>query len=117
MQHFASLIVRNTWVAGAFTGAFGLMALRLPPFAIVSAGLLAFVALREGWRRGCLVMGLAGLLVSAGWLWLGSRPGLPFPLVFALWPPLLIMTQVLRSSGAPGRALLVAGGVIWPLCW
>lgn len=112
MHSFGSLIVRNIWVAGVFPGVFGLLALRLPPLAIVSAGLLAFVALREGWQRGCLAALLAGLLVGAGWWWLGSRPGLPFPLVYALWPPLLAMTQILRDSGSQGRALLVAGGVM-----
>ncbi|MDD1650714.1 MAG: hypothetical protein LUO80_10030 [Methylococcaceae bacterium] len=112
MRNFGLLMVRNIWVAGAFAGIFGVMALRLPPFAIISSALVALVALREGWQRGALMAVIAGVIVSGGWWWLGSRPGLAFPLVFALWPPLLFMTAALRKSGTQGPALLVAGGVM-----
>lgn len=112
MRNHGLSIVRNLWVAGVFAGIFGVLALRLPPFAIFSAALIALLALREGWQRGVGVAVIAGLIVSGGWGWLGSRPGLTVPLVFALWPPLLLMTEALRKTGDQGRALLVAGGVM-----
>lgn len=112
MRNYGLLIVRNLWVAGAFAGIFGVMTLRLPPFAIFSSALVALVALREGWQSGVWVAVIAGLIASGGWGWLGSRPGLAFPLVFALWPPLLVMAEVLRKTGTQGPALLVAGGVM-----
>ena len=55
---------------------------------------------------------LACLLVAMGWYGLGSPSGLAFPLVLALWPPLLLMTLVLKRSGNWGLALQVAGAVM-----
>ena len=55
---------------------------------------------------------MGALIVSAAWFVVGTRPGLAFPLVFALWPPLLLMSEALRKTGEQGRALLVAGGVM-----
>ncbi len=112
MRYSGVLIVSNPWVAAALAGIFGVLALRLPPFALFSSALVALAALREGWRRGALVGLLAAVLVGGGWFWLGSRPGLAFPLVFALWPPLLMMAEVLRKTADQGRALLVAGAVM-----
>jgi hypothetical protein len=112
MRDFGVLIVRNIWVTGGLAGVFAVLALRLPPFAIISAALVAMAALRNGWQRGAGVAGIAGLIVSAAWLVVDTRPGLAFPLVFALWPPLLVMTELLRKSASQGRALLFTGGVM-----
>jgi len=59
-----------------------------------------------------LTAGIGGVLVGAGWWLLGTPPGMAFPWVFALWPPLLAMAEVLRRTGQQGRSLLVAGGVM-----
>ena len=48
----------------------------------------------------------------AGWIIVGSRPGLDFPLVFLLWPPLLLVTETLRWTGSQGLALLVVAMVV-----
>ncbi len=111
VRDFAVLIVRNPWVAGGLAGIFAVLALRLPPLAIFSSALVALVALKDGWPRGGQAAMVAGLIVCVGWLAMAPLPGLAFPLVFALWPPLLAMAAVLRKSGAQGAALLIAGGV------
>jgi hypothetical protein len=109
MREFAVFIMRSLWLAGLVAGAFGILALKIPPFAILSAAVLGLVALRNGWLSGLIAALGAGVLVVAGWYLLGSRPGLEFPLVFALWPPLLVAAETLRRTESQGLALLVVG--------
>lgn len=104
--------MRNIWVSGVIAGLFAVLSLRLPPFSILSSSIVAMVALSEGLARTMGVVLLAGLLVAMGWYGLGSPSGLAFPLVLALWPPLLLMTLVLKRSGNWGLALQVAGAVM-----
>ncbi|MGZ8217973.1 hypothetical protein [Methylomagnum sp.] len=112
MREFAVFIMRSPWIAGLVAGLLGVVALKVPPFAILSGAVVALVALRRGWPYGLMVAVGAGALVAAGWFGVGSRPGLEFPLVLALWPPLLVATETLRRTESQGMALLVVGGVI-----
>ena len=112
MSRYSPSIMRNIWVSGVIAGLFAVLSLRLPPFSILSSSIVAMVALSEGLARTMGVVLLAGLLVAMGWYGLGSPSGLAFPLVLALWPPLLLMTLVLKRSGNWGLALQVAGAVM-----
>lgn len=109
MREVAAFLMRSLWIAGLAAGFFGVLALRLPPFAILGSAVVAVVALRRGWLYGLAVALLAGLLVGIAWWLLPARPGLAFPLVFALWPPLLIATETLRRTESQGLALLAVG--------
>jgi hypothetical protein len=109
MREVAAFLMRSLWIAGLAAGFFGVLALRLPPFAILGSAVVALVALRRGWVYGLTVALLAGLLVGIAWGLLPARPGLAFPLVFALWPPLLIATETLRRTESQGLALLAVG--------
>jgi hypothetical protein len=112
MFRLTRLSLGHLWSTGAMAGIFALLSLRLPPFSILSASLVVMVALNAGLARAMGVVLLAGLMVAAAWYGLGSPPGLAFPLVFALWPPLLLMSFVLKRSGDWGQALRVAGAVM-----
>ncbi len=105
-------LMRSVGGVGVLAGLFGVLALRLPPFAIVAAALVALVCLREGVYRGLLVTLIGGALVAAGWFTLGSRPGLAFPLVLPLWPTVLLMAEWVRRGRSLGTALAVAGAVM-----
>jgi hypothetical protein len=109
MREFALFILRNRWTALLVAGLFGIAALKLAPFALLSTAALGLVALRQGWQDGLFVAAGAGLLVGAGGLVLESPPGLDFPLVFALWPPVLAASEVLRRTESQGAALLTVG--------
>ncbi|SMF93780.1 hypothetical protein SAMN02949497_1072 [Methylomagnum ishizawai] len=109
MRSFANFILRHPLAAVLIAGLFGILALKIPPFALISAAAVGLYALRQGGLPGVLVMLGAGLVVAGGWFWLGSRPGLDFPLVFALWPPLLLAAGTLRRTESQGAALLVVG--------
>lgn len=109
MRAFADFIMRSPFTALLVAGLFGILALKIPPFCLPSAAVAGLYALRKGGLAGALVALGAGLLVGGGWWLIGARPGLDFPLVFALWPPLLLATEALRRSGSQGAALLVVG--------
>jgi hypothetical protein len=74
--------------------------------------MVAMVVLSQGLARGMGAVMLAGLMVAVAWHSLGSPVGLAFPLVLALWPPLLLMSLVLRRGGDLGQPLRVAGAVM-----
>ncbi len=109
MREFAAFVMRSLWIAGAVAGLLGIVALKMPPFALLSAAVIGLAGLRKGWRYGLAASLVATLAVTAGWYMLGSRPGLEFPLVFALWPPLLLAAEVLRRTESQGFALLAIG--------
>lgn len=109
MRDVAAFLMRSLAIAALAAGFFGILALRLPPFAILSSAVVALVALRRGWIFGLAVAAAAGILVGAAWFLLETKPGLAFPLVFALWPPLLIAAETLRRTESQGAALLAVG--------
>ncbi len=109
MRQFAAFILRNLFNAVLVAGLFGILALKIPPFCLPSAAAVGLFALRKGWAGGALAALGAALVVAAGWYGLGSRPGLDFPLVYALWPPLLVAAEILRRTESQGLALLAVG--------
>ncbi len=115
MQALVSSFVNSSWRMGILAGVFGVLALRLPLFAIPAAALVALPILQSGVLRAgpCLLIG--GALVAAGWAGLGLLPGQVLPLVFLLWPVMVAMAEILRRRGRLGPALLLAGAVM--LCF
>jgi hypothetical protein len=109
MRAFADFILRNPFNAILVAGLFGILALKIPPFCLPSAAALGLYALRRGWAAGALATLGAAAVVAVGWYLLGSRPGLDFPLVYALFPPLLVAAEVLRRTESQGHALLAVG--------
>jgi hypothetical protein len=109
MREFAAFLLRSPVYAILVAGLFGIVALKVPPFGLPSAAVVGLYSLRKGWPHGLFVALGAGLLVGAGWYAFGSRPGLDFPLVFALWPPVLLAAEVLRRTESQGLVLLTVG--------
>lgn len=109
MRDFAAFIMRSRLHAIAIAGLFGVLSLKVLPFALLSAAALGLVALRKGWLDGAVVAIGAAVVVGAGFFLMELRPGLNFPVVFALWLPLLICAEVLRRTESQGLALLVVG--------
>ncbi|HYE37863.1 hypothetical protein [Methylocaldum sp.] len=109
MRDFAAFIMRSRLHAIAIVGLFGILSLKAVPFALLSAAVLGLVALRKGWLEGVAVTAGAAVMVGAGVYLMELRPGLNFPVVFALWLPLLICAEVLRRTESQGLALLTVG--------
>ncbi|MGX2040192.1 hypothetical protein ACWJKU_08665 [Methylocaldum sp. MU1018] len=109
MRDFAAFIMRSRLHAIAIVGLFGILSLKALPFALLSAAALGLAALRKGWPDGAMVAVGAAVAVGAGWYLMALRPGLNFPVVFALWLPLLIGAEALRRTESQGLALLVVG--------
>jgi len=112
MRPFSAFILRNPLTALLTAALFGILALKAPPFVLPSAAAVGLYALSKSWAQGVLVAAGAGLLVAGGWYLLGSRPGLDFPLVYAVWPPLLISAETLRRAQSQGAALLAIGVMV-----
>jgi len=109
MRDFAAFIMRSRLHAIAIAGLFGILSLKVLPFGLLSTAVLGLVALRKGWLEGTVAAAGAALIVGAGWYVMELRPGLNFPVVFALWLPLLICAEVLRRTESQGLALLMVG--------
>jgi len=109
MRDFAAFIMRSRLHAIAMAGLFGVLSLKFLPLSVLSAAVLGLAALRKGWLEGVVVAAGAAVMVGGGFSLMELRPGLNFPLVFALWIPLLISAEALRRTESQGLALLAVG--------
>ncbi|MFN5746864.1 MAG: hypothetical protein ACK443_12390 [Methylococcaceae bacterium] len=109
MRDLGNIITGKVWMAGMLAGIFALLGLRLLPFVILSGAMIAVPALRLGWRYGFMAITYAALILCAGWYWLGTPPGVPFPLALLIWPLLLVLTEARRRSGGLHLPLMAMG--------
>ena len=105
MESLAFFILGAWWKAVLTATFFGLLGLYVLPFTLASGGAIALWTLRYGLRSGLVVALVAAGLVLAGAQVLPPRPGFPFPPALALYPPLLLMAELLRWTASQGMAL------------
>lgn len=107
MRDFATFILRSHLHAIGVAGFFGMVSLHVLPFAILSTAALALMVLRHGaWHGGVVMLG-AGLPVMAAWLGSALKPGLDYPLVFALWVPVFFAAIGMRRGLGQGVTLMM----------
>lgn len=107
MRDFATFILRSHLHAIGVAGFFGMVSLHVLPFAILSTAALALMVLRHGaWHGGVVMLG-AGLPVMAAWLGSELKPGLDYPLVFALWVPVFFAAIGMRRGLGQGVTLMM----------
>lgn len=113
MNGLAAFVMRGPVQAASVASAGLLLGYALPPFAWLSAAVVALVALRLG--DGALArMGLPALVVvtAAGGLATG-RPGVALLGAVATWGPPILVARMLRRRARLDDALLVACGIGW----
>lgn len=111
MGELASLLLRHPLHAALAAGVLGALSLIFLPAAVLSAAILALVALRHGMLIAIVIAAGALILVGAGWLVVNLRPGLAFPIVLALWVPVLAGAWTLRVFRSQGLAVLAVGSI------
>ena len=109
MRQLARFIMRGRIQAIGIAGLFGVVSIFVIPMGYVSGAALGLVAMRRGDAEALLVLAGAGVLVLLAEAVTPARPGLDFPLVVAIWLPVLVCSAVLRSSRSQGLVLLVIG--------
>lgn len=109
MQALVDRIVNNFWIAVLAASILGTLGFHFPPFAVLSGSVISVVTLRKAWQQGFIVMLAAAIPVFLAWFWQPKIPGMVFPLVFILWPPLLLASETLRRTASQGHALLILG--------
>lgn len=115
MREIAAFIMASRWRGVAVAGVCGLLGVFFIPLILLSAATVGLVTLRRGGWEGVLVMAAAAIIVEGVFLLLPPRPGFPFPLVLALWPPVWIGALVLRYTFSQGLSLAVIG--VWVLIY
>jgi hypothetical protein len=113
MQGLAAFVMRGPFNAGGVAVAMLLLGLGLPPFAWLSAAVIALVTLRLGAGAAARVTvpALIGLAL-AGWLLLASA-GVLAGSALASWLPVVILALVLRERLRLEETLLVACALGW----
>lgn len=111
MGKFAGFILGNRYKAIFVAGFFGAMSLFLLPLSIFSGAAVALVALRKGLVKAFFVLAISALLVQISLMLSPAKPGFPFPVVFALWAPVLVGAWWLRYTESQSKALLAIGTV------
>lgn len=113
MNAFAAFVMRGPLQAASVAAAGLLLGYVLPPFAWLSAAVIALATLRLG-DAALARMALPGLAVvaAAGLIVLG-RPGAVLAGAIAAWAPAAVLARVLRQRARLDDTLLVACGLGW----
>ncbi len=110
MEEIARFIMASRWRAIGLTALFTILGVYFIPVSILTGAIIGLVALRRGpWAGGVIIVG-AGLISWLIFSLLPPRPGFPFPLSYALWPPVLLGAMVLRRTFSQGMMLMGVGG-------
>ncbi|WP_022948027.1 YybS family protein [Methylohalobius crimeensis] len=112
MREFAAFIMASRWRAMAVAGVFGVLGIFFVPLILLSAAAVGLVTLRRGGWEGILAIVGGAVIVGGIFPFLPPKPGFPFPLVAALWPPVWIGGLVLRQTFSQGWALSAIGGMM-----
>ncbi|MGH8558631.1 MAG: DUF2232 domain-containing protein [Methylococcales bacterium] len=111
MGRFAKFILAGRYNAIFVTGFFGAMSLFLLPLSIFSGAAVALVVLRTGLVKAIFVLAVSALLIQISLILSPAKPGFPFPVVFALWAPVLAGAWWLRNTASQSKALMAIGTV------
>lgn len=116
MKFLASLAMRGRMPAIAVAVVLAVLSLLVLPLGLLSAAVVALVALRHGAREGALVM-IGGLLALAGLGGLIFAKPVALVLVgLVMWLPVLVLGLLLRSSRSLALTLevglLLAAGLV-----
>ncbi|MDZ7748941.1 MAG: DUF2232 domain-containing protein [Halofilum sp. (in: g-proteobacteria)] len=113
MKGFAAFVMRGPVQAASVAAAGLMLGYVLPPFAWLSAAVVALVTLRLGDAAlarmalpGVAVVALAGLAAF-------GRPGAVLVGALAAWLPAIVLARVLRQRARLDDTLLVACGLGW----
>ncbi len=105
MKSLAGFILRGMSQAVLVISAAGLLAIAIPPFALLSGAAVALITLRNDSTSALKVVVLSGL-VAAGFLWIViGQPVLMLALLI-LWLPIMLASTVLRHTTNLALALL-----------
>ncbi len=115
MQAFANFVLRGRLQASLVATVAAALTLVVPLFSHVSGGVLALVALRNGFVEGLLVALAAVAAIGL----VGYLSALPNELVnfivgsmfLLMWLPVLVVANVLRSTRSIDLAVTVAGAI------
>lgn len=113
MKALAAWTMRGPMQAAVLTASALLVGIALPPFAWLSAAMMALVMLSAG-PAGALRVAVPALVISVagGWLAIGS-PYVPALTALASWLPVLLVAGVLRTTTRLDLALAAAAVVGW----
>lgn len=111
MRRLARFILAGRVNAIFIAGFFGAMSLFLLPLSIFSGAAVALVALRKGLSEAFYVLAVSAVLILISLMLSPSKPGFPFPMVFALWVPVLVGVWFLRNTASQSFALASIGAV------
>ncbi|MFO8153941.1 DUF2232 domain-containing protein [Thioalkalivibrio sp.] len=117
MRVLADFAMQGRWRAVAVAAGLGVLGIFIPPVAILSAAVVALVALRLGMGQALFVAGFAALILGAlVFAMMGGSPLIGVTAGLAQWLPAAAMGVVLRQSvswrATLSMAALVAGGLV-----
>lgn len=98
MRGLATLIMRGSPIAALVAAVSGILAMLMPPLALIGGAAVALVTLRRGPQQGLLVLVLATAGGSLLAMLAVGTPSLAPALALLLWLPLLVLAGILRAS-------------------
>ena len=111
MISLARFIMAGPSQAALVAAVTAILALKLPPLAWISGGVIALTTLHLSPKRGAQLIGFSGLAVMLlGWVVIGS-PVLAFSIIMLLWLPVWLVAMVLYRTVSLALALQVTTGM------
>lgn len=110
MKAMANLVMRGRTQAVMLATLFSVLSLILPPLSYFSGAIIALITLRKSAREGLLVFVLAAVAVAVMASFTLGNALIAFVYAGAVWIPVWILAQILRSTVSLSKTLLFAGG-------
>jgi hypothetical protein len=108
---FAKFILAGRLNAIFIAAFFGAVSVYSSPLSVFSATAIALVALSKGFGEAFHVVGVSAILIEIFLAFFPASTSFPFPVVFALWVPVLVGAWFLRASASQSSALAAVAGV------
>ena len=110
MKAMASLVMRGRTQAVMLATLFSVLSLILPPLSYFSGAIIALVTLRKSAQEGFIIFLLAGVAVALMSNFTLGNSLIALVYAGAVWIPVWLLAQILRSTVSLSTTLLFAGG-------
>ena len=109
MRELARFIMLGRPHAIGMAAVFGGLSLIFLPLACLSAATVGLVGLRKGWWESLVILAVTVGITLVAASMITAKPGMTFPLVFALLIPVFVCVQILRATESQGLVLVLIG--------
>lgn len=108
MKFLANFVMQGPLQAFAVAGLLGVLSQFVLPLALISCGVIALCILTQSDRDSLIILVGTIFLILISGLFTTDRPGISFPLMYVLLPPVALCAKILKVSQSQSLVVLLA---------